>query len=393
MRASGFPDLPREAFEAAAGARLTVDLSALRANWRMLADRAPGAETAAVVKADAYGIGIANAVPALVAEGCRTFFVAMADEGLRVRAAAPDARIFVLNGFFAGSAALYRAGDLIPVAGCRADIEAWCAETDRTNPPAFAIQVDTGMNRAGLSPAEALAYADAMRAGEAPKPTMVMTHLACADDPDNPKNAEQLAAFRTVREAFAGIEASMANSGGVLNGPAYHFDLTRPGIALYGGEAVETIANPMRPVVTLEGRITSLRHAKAGETVSYGATWTLERDSLLATCSLGYADGFVRAASGSGVPLREAVPQGTRGFVNDTHVPLVGRVTMDLTIFDVTDCVTPPRAGEHIEFFGAHVALDDVARAAGTIGYELLTGLSQRYHRRVMTGRPPEPTG
>jgi alanine racemase len=370
--------------KAAAGGRLTIDLTALRANWRRLAERSRPAETAAVVKADAYGLGIGCAVPALAAEGCRTFFVALAEEGVAARKAAPEARIFVLNGFFAGSGPLYRDFRLIPVVGSLAQVSQWTAECPEQP---FALQVDTGMNRLGLAPDEALAFAAAVQSGDAPAPAMVMTHLACADTPAHPLNGAQLESFRKVRAAFGETEASMANSAGVFLGPDYHFDLTRPGIAIYGGEAVDGMANPMAPVVKLEARIVTIRTVPAGATVGYGATASADRESRIATVSVGYADGYPRSASGSGVPLRRSAPAGAFGFAAGRRVPIIGRVTMDLTMFDVTDCEPGALApGDYIELIGPDVPLDDVARAAGTIGYELLTSLGKRYDRHVSSG-------
>ncbi|MGN6550758.1 MAG: alanine racemase [Pararhizobium sp.] len=375
--ASGLPD-DRTPRTAAAGGRLTIDLGALRGNWRALCARAAAAETAAVVKADAYGIGIDRAVPALYDEGCRTFFVALAEEGIAVRRHAPDARIFVLNGFFPGSGALYSAARLCPVIGSRDTLAAWQSEGgDR-----YALQVDTGMNRLGLAVNDALSFAAAVREGSVAAPGMVMSHLACADTPAHPLNRRQLERFQIVAPAFDGIESSFANSAGIFLGPEYHFDLIRPGIALYGGEAIDGTANPMRPVVTLEGRIAALRTVGAGETVSYGATRRLDRETVIATCAVGYGDGYPRALSGSGVPLRGAGDQGASGFVAGRQVPLIGRVTMDLTMFDVTDCGADVAVGDFIELVGPNMPLDDVARAAGTIGYELLTSLGRRYDRR-----------
>lgn len=348
----------------------------------MLAKRSMPARTGGVVKGDGYGLGIGNVVPALHAEGCRDFFVALAAEGVEARRFAPDARIFVLNGYFAGSGDLYAAADLVPVAGSRQHIAAWQADCGARP---FALHVDTGMNRIGLSADEAIAYAAAMLAGEVPRPVTVLSHLACADSPADEQNQKQLQSFQEVRAAFQGIESSLANSAGIFLGPDYHCDLTRPGIALYGGECVNGVTNPMRPVATLEARVSAIRTVPAGSPVSYGATRVLRRESRIATCSVGYADGYPRAASGSGVPLRQAVAAGASAFAAGRRVPLVGRVTMDMTMFDVTDCPADSLApGDHIELFGPNMPLDDVARAAGTIGYELLTGLGRRYERHVI---------
>jgi alanine racemase len=191
-----------------------------------------------------------------------------------------------------------------------------------------------------------------------------------------------------VSAAFEGVEASLSASAGIFLGADYHFDLTRPGIALYGGEAVNGVANPMRPVATTEARILQIRSAKAGETVSYGGSHRLSRDSRLAVASVGYADGYMRNLSGAGVPLRTSVQPGASGFIAGHRVPVLGRITMDLTIFDVTDLPHGAiSAGDYIELFGHNMALDEVARAAGTIGYELLTALGLRYERRYLDGK------
>ncbi|RCS23183.1 alanine racemase [Phyllobacterium salinisoli] len=373
--------LPTGADRLLAGGRLTIDLDALADNWRSLDARSRPGRAAAVVKADAYGCGIAQVVPALTAAGCDSFFVALPEEGLRVRHAAPRARVFVLNGLFDDAAPAFTDADLIPVLGSDHEIAIW-AKHGRRKP--CAIHVDTGMNRLGLSPGEAIAFAGSAKSV---RPVLLMSHLACADTPSSDKSRQQLESFQKVRAAFGDIESSLANSAGIFLGSDYAFDLTRPGIALYGGEAVDGTGSPMKQVVTAETRIVQIRHAAKGETAGYGATTTLARDTRIAVCSTGYADGYPRAASGSGIPLRSTIAEGAHGFIAGQRVPVLGRVTMDLTSFDVTD--VPEDAigiGDHIELFGANIALDDVARAAGTIGYELLTGLGLRYHRRYIGG-------
>lgn len=364
-----------------AGGRLTIDLDALTSNWRMLDARSRPARAAAVVKANAYGCGIAEVVPALVKAGCDNFFVALPEEGLRARHAAPRARIFVLNGLFDDAAPAFADADLIPVLGSSHEIGLW-AKHGRRKP--CALHVDTGMNRLGLTPDEAIAFAGKAKSV---RPVLLMSHLACGDTPSNDMNRRQLEAFQKVRAAFGDIEASLANSAGVFMGGDYLFDLTRPGIALYGGEALAGMPNPMKPVVTAEARIVQIRHAAKGETVGYGASTTLARDTRIAVCSIGYADGYPRAASGSGVPMRMNVASGAHGFIAGKRVPVIGRVTMDLTSFDVTDVPEGEiGAGDHIELFGRNIALDEVAHGCGTVGYELLTGLGARYHRRYVGG-------
>lgn len=366
-----------------AGGRLTIDLDALVANWQLLAEKSKPALASAVVKADAYGLGIVHVVPALWQAGCRTFFVALAEEGLRVRAVAPDARVFVLNGFFADAFSAYEQSDLIPVLGSLHELSLWKSlNANRKGQLPFALHVDTGMNRLGLTVAEALAFAADV---QNQKPVLLMTHLATADDQAHALTQRQFESFQKLRTAFAGIESSIANSPGIFHTRIGEYELSRPGVAMYGGEPVSGIANPMRPVVTLEARIAQIRTGLKGETVGYGATTTLERDTRIAVCAVGYADGYLRSASGSGVPLRKAVPIGSEGFIAGKKVPIIGRVTMDLTSFDITELAGKAvKPGDYIELIGPNIALDDAARAAGTIGYELLTSLGNRYHRRYL---------
>lgn len=368
-----------------APARLTIDLSALADNWRMLKRASGKARTGAAVKGDGYGLGIETVVPTLYDAGCRDLFVATPDEGMLARQFAPDARIFVLSGVWPGVEGQFFSHDLVPVLVSEEQIACW------TNAIAFgddrpcALMVDTGMNRLGLSVDEALALADDPTRPASFAPVLLMSHLAAASDASHPLNRQQLERFQVLASAYEGIDSSLANSPGIFLGKEYHFDLTRPGIAIYGGEAVDNAANPARPVVTAEARIIQIRQAKAGETVSYGGAQKLVRDSRLAIVACGYADGYHRAQSGAGVPLRQIQPAGGMGFVCGQKVPVVGRITMDLTIFDVTDVPEGAiRAGDYIELFGSNIALDDAARAAGTIGYELLTSLGNRYQRAAV---------
>lgn len=372
-----------------ATARLTVDLGALADNYRLLRERSGGAEAAAVVKADAYGTGLEEAAGALSRAGCETFFVAVPEEAVRLRRTVPGAQVFVLSGIFdMESAAVLAEAGAVPVLNSLDQIETWSAywKAHGSRRPC-AIHVDTGMNRLGLSEAEALAFAERNAQDHTVTPILLMSHLACADTPEHPLNRGQLESFQRVRAAFGDIESSLANSAGIFLGPDFRFDITRPGIALYGGEAVNGMINPMQPVVRAEARILQIRRVKAGESVSYGASQSVARDSLVAVCGAGYADGWHRAGSGAGVPLRDAVTDGFAGALNGRRVPAIGRVTMDLTMFDVTDVPDAELAGaQWIELFGETVALDDAARAAGTIGYELLTSLGSRYHRRHVGG-------
>jgi alanine racemase len=350
---------------AGAGAVLTIDLAALAENWRTLARHCETAECAAVVKADAYGLGIEPAASALHRAGARTFFVALLSEAERLRAALPDAVIYVLNGLPPGTAKRFTALDLRPVLGSPDEIAEWAP----TGLPA-ALHIDTGMNRLGLTTEEARAFA----AAPTSRPALVMSHLACADEPDHPLNAVQAARFREIAALFAGVPASLANSAATLLGAPYRFDLCRPGIALYGSNPIPSRQNPMRPVVGLDARIVQVRDVPAGESVGYGAAHIVRRDSRVAVLSLGYADGIIRAGGGSDDHPGAVVMAG------GIPCPLIGRISMDLIAVDITDAPGLSR-GERIEILGAHRGVDDLAAAAGTIGYEILTGLGRRYRR------------
>jgi len=355
--------------------RVTIDLGALANNWRILSRRAETAATAAVVKADAYGIGLEPAARALAEAGCQTFFVALADEGLRLRAAVRDAIIYVLDGFLPGSADAFADARLRPVLSSWPEIEEWVAfRRDGGEGLRAAIHVDTGMNRLGLTPGEARRLAQNVDLLSAIGPDLIMSHLACADTPDHAMNRKQLAAFRAVRVLLPDIPASLANSAGIFLGSDYHFDLVRPGIALYGGEAVAGQPSPTRPVATLEARVLMVRGAKEGERVGYGATETIGRPSRLAVVGVGYADGYHRRAGSSDAR------RGARAYLRGRYAPLVGRVSMDLIAVDVTDIPGAER-GDWVELFGSNIPIDEVARHAETIGYELLTGLGRRYAR------------
>lgn len=379
-------DLIFTPFEAAPS-RLTIDLDALAENWRMLARASGKTRTGAAVKGDGYGLGIEAVVPALYDAGCRDMFVATPDEGMLARQFAPEARIFVLAGVWPGVEAQFFSHDLVPVLVSEEQIACWSNAVAFDEERPCALMVDTGMNRLGLSVDDALALAGDPTRPASFSPVLLLSHLACASDPSHPLNRQQLQSFQTLAKAYEGVDSSLANSAGIQLGAEYHFDLTRPGIAIYGGEAIDGVRNPALPVVTAETRILQIRHAKAGEPVSYGATHVLTRDSRLAIVSTGYADGYHRSMSGSGIPLRQEVRQGGFGFVAGRRVPVAGRITMDLTIFDVTDVPEAEvRAGDYIELFGRNIPVDEAARAGGTIGYELLTSLGNRYQRAYIGG-------
>jgi alanine racemase len=368
-----------------AGLRLTVDLTAMTDNWKDLARRSGKARTAAVVKADAYGTGIEDAGEALYLAGARDFFVATVDEGVTLRLYAPDARIFVLCGIWPGTERRFFENDLVPVISSEEQLAFWMAVLADYGDYPCALHVDTGFNRLGIDMDEAVALADDVSRPASFAPVLVMSHLACGDDQSSPMNRQQLESFRRVSAAYEGIDSSLSASAGIFLGSDYHFDLTRPGISIYGGEAVSGLANPMRPVVTAEARVIQVRTVKAGQSVSYGRAMQLTRDSRLAVVSAGYADGYMRSQSSGGVPLRQILPQGGHGFIAGRRVPVAGRITMDLTIFDITDLPDNAiTAGDYVELFGSNVAVDEVARSAGTIGYEILTSMGLRHERRYI---------
>jgi alanine racemase len=350
--------------------RLTIDLGALRRNWLHLAKLSAPAACAAVVKADAYGIGIDAAVPALSNAGCRTFFVALPEEGRRVRRAAPAAEIYVLNGFLNDAAELYPAFDLRPVLNSPDDVQAW---TLHGAGGASAVHVDTGMNRLGLSPHAAMELARHPERLTELNVQLVMSHLACADTPDHALNEAQLATYRELRQRIPDLPGSLANSAGILLSRDYHFDLVRPGIALYGAPFAENCA-PLETVATLQARILQVRDATAGETVGYGAAEKLTADTRIAIVSAGYADGYSRSAGSRDGQAGASV------FLCGRTARLLGRVSMDLIAIDVTGIPGVTRGG-WVELFGPNMPIADVAAAAGTIPYELLTGLSRRASR------------
>lgn len=353
---------------ARAGAILEIDLGAIVANWRQLAQRVAPASCAAVVKADGYGLGAVPAAQALAAAGCSRFFVATLDEGIALRQAlGTTPRIAVFNGPLPGSAAEFVAARLSPVLNDPGQIAAWAALASSGRPPAL-IHLDTGLARLGLSAAEFEKALDRIRAAGA---VGLISHLACAEAPTHPLNTRQRARFIAARDRLPGFTASLAASSGIFLGRDYHFDEVRPGAALYGVNPRPGDANPMHAVVRLAARIVQIRKIDRGESVGYGAAHVMDRPGLLATAAIGYADGWPRSLSHRGC-----------GWLGGKRVPLLGRVSMDLATFDVS--TAPPAElypGNMIELIGAHRSIDEVAADAGTIGYEILAGLGSRYHR------------
>lgn len=355
------------------GGRLEINLAALADNYRLLSQKSPKSETAAAVKANAYGLGIEEVAPVLVKSGCETFFVALPEEGVKLRKLAPNATIYVLSGIWPKSLELLFANKITPVLNSLQDVKLWENTATAASTP-FALHVDTGMNRLGL---------DVDQIGEVShlKPQLIMTHFACADDPAHPLNQKQFDRFIEIRKTFPKARASLANSAAILSRNDCEFDLVRPGIALYGGAAVNGQKNPMQTVVRLEGRIVQIRQVKPGTPIGYGATHVFNRDSKVAIVAVGYADGYHRAASGSGVPLCNS-SDGGYGFFNGRKVPIAGRISMDLTAFDITELPDNSiNQGDWIELIGENIPVEDAAANAGTIDYEVLTSLGRRFTR------------
>jgi alanine racemase len=361
--------------------RLTIDLGALAENWRMLARRAAPGRCAAVVKANAYGIGLAEAAPALWAAGARVFFVAHLSEGLAARRLLPaEGAIYVLNGLeTSADPADYAQNGLAPVIGGEEELARWsafAAGRGRTSP--CALHLDTGMNRLGF---ESLARLRAVMEahGSASGADLLMSHFVSSEVPDDPINSAQIERFEAARAAFPSLRASLANSSGMFLSPRPIHDLARPGYALYGGNPTPGHANPMRPVATLTVAVQQTRWIEAGMTCGYNAQWTARRRTRLATLLAGYADGLPRGAGAT-----DSRP-GAEVAIAGRRCPLVGRVSMDLTIADVTDLPEGAvRAGNRVEFFGSSVDLDDFAARSGTIGYLVLTSLGPRYQREYL---------
>jgi len=370
------PDANQAAALASATGILTVDLDALVANWRRLEKTAVPAECAGVVKADAYGCGIEPVARALASAGCKTFFVATLEEARAARAAVPAAAIYTLNSFFQNTGEGYAEIDCKPVIGDLNELAEWDVFCRRSGwNGGAAIHIDTGIHRLGLTVTEALGLIPRINAGDHGI-TLVMSHLASAEQLNNPVNARQLTTFREIASLFSGVPTSLANSSGIYLGAQFVFDLVRPGAALYGVNPTPEADNPMQPVVELKARIVQIRNIEKGETVGYGGTWTARRPTRLAIVSAGYADGYFRAASAN---------DGTRGaevIVAGRRCPIAGRVSMDLIAVDITDL--PPigaRRGHMVTLLGEGITVDELAHHFGTIGYEVLTSLGPRYAR------------
>jgi alanine racemase len=356
------------------GGTLKVDLAAIEANWRALSRQIRSAECAAVVKANAYGLGLEPVAAKLAAAGCKTFFVADLGEARRLRSRAREAAIYVLNGFTPELGAAFIEIAARPVINSTTELAEWDAFVAVHNwRGGAALHVDTGMHRLGIPVDEAAALAPRVQTDNHGI-TLVMSHLACAETATHPLNSTQIRLFNEVRSLFHGVPASLANSSGIFLGDAAYYDLVRPGAALYGVNPVPGRSNPMQSVVELSGRILQVRSVARGETVGYGATWSAKRPSRVAVAALGYADGVPRAASSS-------VGRSGMASIAGKRCPFVGRISMDLICIDITELPDGiVRRGDEAVFVGSGISIDDIAAAAGTIGYEVLTHLGLRCH-------------
>jgi alanine racemase len=345
--------------------RVVVNLAALVHNYARLAETALPGSCAAVVKANAYGLGVDQVATRLFEAGCRHFFVATLEEALELRSLLPEPELFVLNGTQGAGNEKFVSANLTPVLNTRAELRTW----GRAGPAC--VHIDSGMSRLGLSPGDV----DAIRleAGRLPKVDVryVMTHLACADEPDHPLNRKQIEIFDAARSLWPKAQTSIGNSAGTLLAEDYRSDLARPGIALYGGNPFRKAPQPMEPVVTVQARLLQLRDIRPGATVGYGATFAAAEATRIGTVAIGYADGYMRSLSNCGI-----------AEVAGQRVPVVGRVSMDLITVDVTsvprDSLTE---GDWITLIGGSISLEEVATLAGTINYELLTALGHRLDR------------
>ena len=361
---------------AESGGILTIDLEAIRANYRLLASRVTPAECGAVIKGDAYGCGLDQVTQTLTRAGCRTFFVAQIAEARRVRALARNANIFVLNGFAPGSGPAVMELNVRPVINSLVELAEWDQfRAESKWEGGAALHVDTGMNRLGVTIEEAAAVAARAR-NQSQGIVLLMSHLACADKPEHPLNDQQIRHFREIRALFRGTSSSLANSSGIFLDPSTYCDVARPGVALFGGNPTPGKPNPMRPVVELKARILQIRNLARGATVGYEAAWTAKRDSRIAVVAAGYADGISRlAALTDGKNPRELL-------ISEQRCRIIGRISMDLLALDVTDLpVSAVQRDQLATIIGEGLTLDQVAEQTGTIPYEILTSLGRRFHR------------
>ena len=359
--------------------KLTIDLGAIVKNYKALDMISANALTGAVVKADAYGTGMLPVANALSQAGAKFFFVATPSEAIALRAELKAAHIFVFNGLYPGASEIYHQHNIMPILNSPSQLEEWlafCLSKNEALPAA--IHFDTGMGRLGFRMNDVEWVKEKIiRVGFAPQ--MIMSHLACADQPSHEKNRTQLVLFKSLVANFPSVPASLANSAGLMNGIENHFQMVRPGISLYGGRAVNGRKNPMSPVVKLEAPLLQVIECKAGESIGYGSSFTLDKNSQVAILAHGYADGFLRSLGGTNRK------PGGRVVIDNKILPVIGRVSMDLIAVDVSELYGKiPAPGEMIEILGKTIGVDEQADLAGTISYEILTSLKGRYKRHYI---------
>jgi alanine racemase len=371
------PDLPRPMLKPGATGLVTVDLAEIADNWKSLARLVAPAACGAVVKADAYGLGAARVIPALARAGCTTFFIATPGESEAARARAPNAVIYALDGLLPGAARDFARLGVRPVLSSLGDVETWAAQCRESGEKlACGLHIDSGLHRLGLAARDARRLAADTKLRGALDLTLVMSHLASADNPADPKNRDQLLTFETLSALFPGVPRSLAASDGLMLGKPFHFDVVRPGYALYGGQASAANPAPVHAAVTVSAVILAVSDVAPGETVGYSAAWRAERPSRIATIAAGYADGVPRSASSANGR------SGGQVMIAGKYAPLAGRVSMDLITADVTDIdpalVAP---GQLATLIGPGLSIEDAGFAAGTIGYEILTRCGTRFER------------
>lgn len=358
-------------------ARLQVNLDALVANYHTLAEAAGTAVCGGVVKADAYGLGVEPVSKALWDTGCREFFVAVLSEAITLRKILPNAVIYVLGGLFVEAAHEYDRINARPILGSLEEIDEWSAYCKTKGVPLpAAVHIDTGINRLGLEYEEGLTLLRSTEPFRDFNLCLLMSHMACADDPQHPHNQAQIDKCHTLRALFPNVPFSLANSAAILGLAATHFDIVRPGIALYGGNALAEPGRALEQVITLEACVLRVRNVPAGQSIGYSATFTCTRASKIAILGLGYADGYFRALGGTDDKLNASV------WIDGYKAPVIGRVSMDMIGVDVTDIPEGKiKRGTWVELIGKNILLDDVAHAANSFSYELLTRLGNRFTR------------
>ena len=355
-------------------AELTIDLAALAANYKTMQKNAGKAETSAVVKADGYGLGMAEIAPVLFDAGCRSFWVAQLNEGIALRAILPEAKIYVLNGVPSGTAAQFETYDLRPCLVTLAQVEEWQSHCQANKPLPACLFVDSGFNRLGFGEIE---IADLMARPdifEGWKLCLIASHLACADDPTHPMNGAQLERFRNALAVLPPAPASLANSGGTMLGADYHFDMIRTGTMLYGCSATAKEEDALSPIASLRAPLLQMRRLSAGDSIGYGATFTASGEMTIGIASLGYGDGLSRHFGNQS-------PSPMRFTIDGQPVSLLGRISMDSLAIDLTNLPQMPSVGDMVEIFGQDNPIDRLAQQGNTISYELLTSLGSRYNR------------